>query len=224
MAIAFVNSATGFSTGSVTNVSSGAFALTAGNSVYVGVRVNSTLETAITGVTDTAGNLYRFVSGGSSGSSGREELWYCQNATANASNAVKATFSGGFPFVGVVCAQFSGVATTSSLDVYSFAPFSTSTSIVCNAITTSVAAAVLIMVAQAENSGLTYTAGSGYTVAVTDTNGTSALQYQIVSTIQSAVTPTITTTSATSKSGACASFNAPIGGGGGGEVSVVIGG
>lgn len=106
----FVNT-TNTDNGSGTSVALPALSLTATNLIRVWVRWNNNVS--CTSVTDTAGNTY--TSAGElqwSGNIRRLQLWYCANATGNASNVVTANFSGSASLVYMRSTQWTGFGST----------------------------------------------------------------------------------------------------------------
>jgi hypothetical protein len=63
----------------------------------------------VTNVTDTAGNTYEFLVAGGGDANHRMEAWVAYGISANASNAVTATFSAGVGFRKIVVGQYSDV-------------------------------------------------------------------------------------------------------------------
>ncbi len=67
-------------------------------------------------VADSNGNSFTLAIRKASGFGSGVEIWYCENCLGGASNVVTATGSGQFVVIGMAIAEFSGVATSSSLD------------------------------------------------------------------------------------------------------------
>lgn len=97
-----------------------ALSVTAGNFIVVVIGAwDGTLNAAIvTGIADTAGNSYTKAIGvyRTTGTSERVEIWYAENISGHAANIVTATFTGDVDEKYISAAEFSGVATSSSLD------------------------------------------------------------------------------------------------------------
>lgn len=216
MAIAQVNSTASFAAASVTSISATATSLTAGNLIVVVARIGSA-DVWVSSITDTAGNVYNLAAMERGYASvTRMEMWYCQNALGNASNVVTANFSGSTSNNAIATVQYSGIALTNALDVSSSIS-TTSATVAVRAMTSTVANAVIVMAAEIDATATTWTAGSGFTTVVQDASHVVHLEDQIVSTIQSAITPTTTSSnSGTAKAGIAAFFHEPVSGGGGG--------
>src|SRR5580692_1006671 len=110
MAISFVNAAANFNGSSAASIAAPATSLTAGNLIVVAVRFGSTNIANVSGISDTAGNAYRFVVSTISNSAG-VGLWYSANVSGNASNVVTASFSPNLAATSIVTMQFSGLNT-----------------------------------------------------------------------------------------------------------------
>lgn len=222
MAIAFVNAAANFVAGTGTTIAAPATSLSTGNLLVVAVRIGAVSLTQVTGIADTAGNLYRIIPNAGGSSSGASvELWFANNCVGNASNIVTATLAPTVSADSIVTMQFSGASLVPNpWDVVSATSVgTTSATPTVVAFTTKVANQVIVFAAQIENTGKAWTAGSGFTLpaAAVDASDVCAMQYQIVSSIQTGITPSITSADSTSsKSCACATFIAPVDAGGGG--------
>ena len=218
MAIAFVNAAANVTAGSASSIAAPATSLTTGNLIVVGVRLNTL--TIIPGgnatLSDTAGNLYRYVASIPDSANGAQlEAYYASNVTGNAANVVTASFTAS-AFTSIVTLQIAGLATGSPLDAFAFAQNTTGATITSGALTTTVAAEMLVMIAQQSSTAATWSAGTGFTLATQDASGIQGIEYQVVSTLQSAITPTMvsTNTGSPAKQGLVLTFNASTGGGG----------
>jgi hypothetical protein len=114
----------------------------------------------VTGIADTAGNTYtpgtRFNSGSNNGTS---QMWYAKNIVGNASNVVTATLSASTTFRSPLVSEYSGLDTSTPLDV-EIAPRAqaSSTTLTSSTFTTVPNDMVVMMVA----SSPPFTPGSGY--------------------------------------------------------------
>jgi hypothetical protein len=116
MAINYVNSASPIIGDSGTPTSFAATSLTAGNLIAVSVRWSGAVT--LNSITDTAGNTYAQVDTQVITGSDHMSLWYAQGVTGNGSNVVTLNFSAapGGGSIYAVTAQYSGLATSSTLD------------------------------------------------------------------------------------------------------------
>lgn len=128
MAISFVqytdNSHSG---GASTIVQSSSLNTTSGNFIVVVVSTyDGSGDNVLSGVTDTAGNTYTKAIGEyrSGITNHRSEIWYAENITGNSSNVVTGTFSGSTQYGNISVSEYSGVATSSSLDDTSYSTLS----------------------------------------------------------------------------------------------------
>lgn len=158
-----VNSSSGSGGGSSSTVAASAIAVTAGNTIIVGV--GSNIAQSVLSIADTAGNTYVSAAFQAASGSHNVEIWFCATAIANASNIVTVTFTAAVtdrdihvlqytpPDAVVTCETgatgFSGTAPTSS----SFSP--------------AAAGNLNIAVCGSNNGAATFSASAGYTVEVT---------------------------------------------------------
>lgn len=198
MAISRVNTTSGadFSGTASNTIAATAASHTSGNALVVGVRFDggSTLDVALS---DTAGNTkYRRIGRSSGRTSTTIELWIIENMTGHGSNVVTATISASRQFRSIVVAQYSGLATTTMLldemaNIYGLhtQTFPGGGLVTLNgpAFDTHVADALLIGLGQVNATGKTWTAGSGFSIAVQDASNVLALEDQIVSSLQTGV-------------------------------------
>ena len=172
MAIALVQYDDYLNTGSGTTIATDtAKSVTTGNFIVVVVgNVDAgSNEGVVTGVADTAGNTYQKAVGEyKSGTTyDRNEIWYAENITGNANNIVTATFAATTSFRYISAAEFSGVATSSSLLDTSFYanPLGTSHT---SGVATSTSTGDLIIGGFTANNYLNITVGSGFTTLSSD--------------------------------------------------------
>lgn len=192
-AIALVNEASGSSTSSVASIAtSTALNVTSGNALVV-FCVESTSTAAIT-VSDTAGNTFTSVISASPDASHNITGFYAKNVTGNSSDTVTCHFSPNQSFVAIVAIQYSGVATAAPLDASAQGSSSTAgTTATTGSFTTAVPNEVIVAGAGWEASP-TFTAGSGYTIEGA-TGNTLAVEDEEVTSIQSSVTSSMTSSS-----------------------------
>ena len=117
MAIEFVQYDDFYSISSETTIANDtALSTTSGNFIVVIVGLYST-TTTVSSISDTAGNTYVKAIGENLGLwNERKEIWYAENITGNANNITTVTFSASVLYRYISVAEFSGVATSSSLD------------------------------------------------------------------------------------------------------------
>lgn len=221
MAITIVNSTATFNAAGSTTIASSAFNLSAGNAVTVTVR-GATPTNFVTGMTDTAGNVYRFA-GKTKGTTLWSEVWYCANCAGNASNVVTATFSASDTARAIALVQYASVATISPLDVL-VNDFKTAASadITSTAFTTAVANSIVVAHVNISSTGTTWTASGGYSITVQDASAVQAIYTQVFSSIQTGVTVTAGNASTSQKTLITLSLHETLTSAGGGETSSVF--
>lgn len=182
-----------------TSLAAPSFNLTAGNLVVVFARTSSSSATNITSVTDTAGNTYTALTGeaDSLNSVGNARMFYTYNAIGNASDVVTMN-NGTAPFRTITVAQYSGFGTADPFDVQAGADTGNnggSTTIgPTSAFTTTQTNELLVAAATVDNNTVSFTAGAGYTLELTNFN--SGYTDQVVSSIQTNATASMTQDSA----------------------------
>ena len=190
MAIAYINSigsanqiaaqGTTVSTPSGINVSAGNLLI---------VVIHSGGENVVSSITDTAGNTFY-----NANSVGRFGVYYAKNVIANASDIITCTWAGaGNTYREISAFQYSGLDLGNPLDTNANG-FSTTGTVTSGSFTTSLPNELLFCSLYVENTGKTWTAGSGYTLRSPSSDGVLAGQDQIVSSIQSGVTASATNT------------------------------
>lgn len=211
MAFAFVNSSATFAAGSSTTVASAATSLTTGNLIVAQVRHPGTVSS----VADTAGNTYVLADNTPTASFGTKfEVWYCLNATGNASNVVTVTFSASIANRGLITAQYS--QTTGAYLLASTNKLSTGGSGVSIPVTSvTVTDGLALCLCNVEATGTTWTAGSGMTTVTQDGSNVQYLADRIVSTLTT-VPIAVTSSSTANKQVIGLVFSGPAGGSGGG--------
>lgn len=131
MAWAYVNANGASNAGSSVSIVSPGLAVTAGNTLIVGVS-SYTLggRQTVVGVTDSAGNSYSrcgIVEGGDANHG--QEVWVASNISAHATNVVTVTFSAAATYRNMAVAQYSGLAATSPFDAASTGAITASSTI-----------------------------------------------------------------------------------------------
>lgn len=94
-----------------------AFALTAGRTVFVGVRWLGT-GAYVLRIEDTAGNVYTRIAGKRKVGTLQADVWYCRNALGHATNVVTITFSGAATTVYHNIGQWANLSIDGPLDAY----------------------------------------------------------------------------------------------------------
>ena len=176
MAIALVGSPATGSAGGVndTVIAASAFNLITGNGVIVGVKCEGVAT--IDSVTDTAGNTYTGLTAATYTTNGVERMFYCANATGNASNVVTGNFSASIAYRGITVWQVSGQDTGAGFLVDSDTQTgSGTTSMTSPSITAGDAAFFFI----GEYAGTSATPGSGWTESADDATGAFKAYYRI---------------------------------------------
>jgi len=221
MAISFIAGNADFDGGASSTVSAAALNTAAGDIIAVGIRSGG-MVTEVIGVTDTAGNIYRYAGMVLVSNSTSFEVWYCANCAAHAANIVTATFSASNSGRGIAVAQARGLATISPLDVCVRTISSTANPVVSPAFTTALDNEIIFAFAQVNAVGSAWTVGTGYTEACRDSDEVILCQYKIVSSIQTGVTAEATNASGANRVLLVISFHEEIVAGGGGESSMVF--
>lgn len=198
--IAYVNQQHGNDyTGTIdTSIAAAALSVTSGNLLLVTCRYNNTtVNTTLQTPTDTAGNTFAEVGTEVIAGTGFQSLWYAKNVTGNASDVVTcnlnaATGGAGFTnYVAIGVSQFSGLSTSGPLDANASGTSSSGNGVTSGGFTTTVANELLFAGCSQVNLSITYTAGSGYTIAYQD-GSAMMMEYEIVSSIQTGATASFT--------------------------------
>ena len=209
---------------SYTDFSIAALSVTAGNFLVVGFRAyKGSSYTAATSITDTAGNTYTLVGMSPSATGTNQayvEMWYAENISGNASNVITIHWPASVQYVGAVVAQYSGVATSSSLDGFAVSASGTGavSTVTSGTLTTANADDLLVGVVDIDATGGTWTPSSSpssWTNRVQDAQAVTMLQDLVVA---ATVSQTFSVTSIQNQAMAfvVAGFKAASGGGGGG--------
>lgn len=225
--IAFVGPSTTNSenTGAQSNtIASGAFDAIAGNLIVVAIRYERNAGQNITNVTDLAGNAYSPAASlqlSSPNGNANLSIWYAKGVTARTSNTVTVTFSGNTSYRNIITSQYSGVDTSSPVDVTATGLVSSGGTVTSNSFSTNQPVSVIVAAAQAStaNTSANWTAGSGYIKRnQTSPSQVLGLEDNITSSAQSSVTASLShTVSGAPKSIVVVAFKAGSTGGGGGS-------
>ena len=220
MAISFIAGSAQFLTGSASTIATPTtLNVTTGDTIVVNVRIgNTTFPNLVTGVTDTAGNIYRLAAVIVSANGIPQNVWYCTNCVANAANTITATYNGATVNRAIAAAQFRGLATISPLDVCVVGQTSAA-NITSPTFTTAVANSIAVSVSEIDSTTSTWTVGAGYTEAIRDASNVQLIQYQIFGSIQTGVTATANNNTAVAKTIVVITLHETIVSGGGGEQS-----
>lgn len=176
------------------SITTGTFNLATGSLIVVFAE-NSTSSTDSQTVTDTAGNTFTPIQTASADSTHLIQVFYAKNTTANANDAVTCHFSPSASFLSCLELVYTGADTTAPLDTNFTGNSSTAgTTATSGTFTTTKPNEVLVAGAVWESGSNVFSAGTGYTKEVTDTNAIGSAEDKIVSSIQTSVTATMTNT------------------------------
>lgn len=158
-------------------------ATTAGNTLIVGTS-GYTSGSAVTGVSDTAGNTFiKLGTTGGGDATHKMDVWTAYNIQGNAANVVTLTYNQATAFRVVAVAQFSGLAADGydAVSAFKLDAASTATHTTANTATTAQASELVVGFYVSWSAALPVTAMEPNIVAVQ--NEDAALAYQIVSAI-----------------------------------------
>ena len=211
---------------SSSSLTSDTVSLTAGNSIIVAITWALDNQ-SVSSISDTASNSYSLIIAHDNGSDQWVELWAATDTAGNASNQLTITMSGTVRYWAVNTVQYSGLETSSVANMVDLT--STGTQAANATVTSSAwgpttqADEVLLAAVRISNNGSSFTADTGYAVAVEDTQPSSAIETQIVSAIQSGGANTVSMTYGSSTSWVLAfvALKASGGGGGGGAITEI---
>lgn len=219
MAIAVVNTATGSDYSSATSSSliTGNFDATSGNLIVIAFRYYDPSDDKFPGtVYDSGFNFYSSVGTVRTPGNNELHLFACQNVTGFTAGNVTVTMNAGVQFWGVCCTQYSGVATSSALDSGAVSSgSSSSTTVTSGGFSTDTANEVLVAVGEVAATGGTWTPDTGYALEVQDASNVLVMTDKIVSSIQSSISVTLTSSDGAAKGIVVGGFRAASGGGGG---------
>jgi hypothetical protein len=162
-AISFINSTTGSSaTGTPNPLPAAAANHTAGNFLAVGIVASSSSGT-VSGIIDTAGNLYSQCAGARGNDSGRfTDIWYAANINGNANNVVSVTFAGSYNFRSVHVIQYSNVATVNPCETAATGNCAACSTVTSGSFSPAQNTNVNFAVTGANNTVTTWTPGTNY--------------------------------------------------------------
>jgi hypothetical protein len=217
MAIAFVKSATGTTTGFPQAVTTTAFGTntTTGNAMLVGIIVDAAINN-VTSVTDNMSNTYTKM-GSFFGTTYDVEIYYVTNMTGGASHTVTANYSS-FTDASIIVFEVSGLASSSAFDKQVSATGTSGNLDSGNTATTAFNNEYIFAVGMVTSGGTTMTAGTGYANLIQNQTsfGTIAAEGKVVSATgayNATMTSSITNQSWSMLVG---TFSDGVGGGGGG--------
>lgn len=176
MAIALVGTPQSSGVGGTndTVIAAPAINLVTGNAVIVGVKMEA--SGTINSVTDTAGNTYTGLTDATYTTDGHCRMFYCANATGNASNVVTGNFSTSVPYRGITVWQVSGQDTGAGFLVDSDVQTGSGTTSITSPSVTAGDAAFFFL---GEYAGTSATPGSGWTESADDATGAFKAYYRI---------------------------------------------
>lgn len=209
---------------SATTITASAVNTHAGDLIVVMLMYNVATHGTVA-FTDTAGNTYTLRPLSTVSGSFPMQVGYCLSATANASNVVQAVISGstspGFSAMYVWSIPITGSAPSFDVDSYGHSSGSSNLPLTPSFSTTGTDEIALAMGSNV-NSGITYTAGSGYTLDnASFSSGFAGSEHQLFSSTQSGITAGFTQSGSSGWVIAVAAFKAG-GGGGGGTAKPVV--
>lgn len=181
MSWALGNTDFGGGTGSANSIVSAGYSSVAGNLIVVAVAHNQVGTTALITPSDTLGNTYYQIAHVVSG--GTLDVWVCFSSVGSGSNTVTASLSGSASNRAIAVVEFSGGEAIPLQDVFSGSVVSASITSAAHFCLS--AAGLELFAATVSNApGGTWTAGSGFAIAVQDANAILAIQYQIYAGVQ----------------------------------------
>lgn len=194
--------------------------VTSGSLIVGSVQWDNSFSPSITGVTDDKGNTYHFQDTTIDTAHGQVgATFYSENVT-NAPTTVTVTFDTACAFNSMCISEFSGVATSSSIDGHKVT-YNTSMSTTANAMTsgtiTTTAAGDLIYGACFAGNGSNASLGTGYTDS--DSGGVGLVAEYQIQTSAGSIATTFTASSGATMVAFIIAFKAA-GGGGGSTVSL----
>lgn len=177
--IAFVQ-ADNVSVSAASSITSGSLTFTAGNIIVVGLLMGNTTATASIS-NSNGGNTWATALGPADFSTVRRSYQFYAVNCVGGTYTITATRSSGTSNMGLVVAEYSGIATSSPLDQTSSGGTTSTSLSVTPDVTTTQADEVLVGTGGAITNTLTYTAGTDYTLRHADTGIRMALEDRIVS-------------------------------------------
>jgi hypothetical protein len=194
--------------GAVTSLATAGTSHTAGRALVALLRLGTVGATA-SGLNNTAGDTWTACAPIKTGTMGSVQWWYTLNTAGNASDVVTANFSTSV-YTSLIVGEIAGIATSSAVDVCSgnTGNSGTGTAATASSFSTAQADEIILHGVIWGALSVTTTANSGYT-AVADTDGMGGLQYRVVSSTQSGITPTLTLSSSQDWIGQVLTLKAP---------------
>ncbi len=181
------------SASSGTSLSSSGASVSSGNALVVGC-VASSSGAITTTVSDTAGNTFSSFGSQMAWNSGTSfsQMFVALNTTANSNDVITCNFSASVNYPGLVAVQYSGVLASNAIDVTNATGTCTNCESVTSSSFTTVQPQEVIVALYDANYSVTFTAGTGFTVAV-QAGGTGASGFALADEITSAVQSAATT-------------------------------
>jgi hypothetical protein len=167
-----------------------------GDSLVVAVRYESSMFTDINGqvsVQTSAGDILNYASGVSGPGNGwATQIFYVCGAIANPASTVTVYFSTAQAYPSVIALQYRGLATNggpaSCLDVTATGTVAGGSAATSGSFTTTQPNEVSLAVGAVNATGVTFSAGTGYTMVTADPGGMAAAEQQAFTSTQSGVT------------------------------------
>ena len=204
MPIARVNNTTANNSTSSTTIAAAAANHTGGNLLVVMLKWEGNV--ALSSVTDTAGNTYTLKTR-SNGTTYSTQIAYAWNITGNAANVVTATWAAAVTWKVISVEQYSGAATAADPFAAESVAGGTGTAVDAGNVTTTVADAVICVVASDLNSA-TWTAGASFTIINSGLGGDTGTEDRILTATGTFATP-ITKNLTNAWRAAAAAFHGP---------------
>jgi hypothetical protein len=220
MALTVVNfSSGGTNGGPFTTVASAAQNITAGNSIVVAVRAG--MVSGATGVTDTAGNTYTYLSVMSTGAGDFWQYWYCNNCLGNSSNVVTAGLPASSNYTVIAAWQITGGPLT--LDTQVSGIGSSGATLTTSSFSTAQANEIALVIGLNTTTLTTFGAAGGATLDSSSiASGTAGAEHLIYSSVQTGVTANMTQGLTNNWELFAAIFTTATGGGGGGSRMPIV--
>jgi IPT/TIG domain len=158
----------------------------AGNLLVVICRNGGSLSVTQNPPTDTAGNTYFGLLPVTNSNVGQLQMWYAKNILGNPNNVVACHFSSSVPWLSISVLQYSGVDPVNPLDAQSVSTggSSSGTTALSAPFSTSQANEVIVAGATVDSLGMTFGAGSGFTVEDAAIGNMSGDEDALVTTLQ----------------------------------------
>jgi hypothetical protein len=176
----------------ITSLSTSATNHTAGKAYAAFIRIGTPAAT-VSSVTNTAGDTWTACTPLKTATIGNAQWWYVISSAGNSNDIVTANFDPISVYASIIVVEITGI---DGIDVCSgnTGGNGAGTSVSASSFSTSYANEVILQGAIWGALSVTATADTGYT-AVSDLDGMGGLQYKVVSSTQSGITPTLTISS-----------------------------